>query len=40
LSIDEFEEFGPVQHFRDSFVAGWNSLLAAVGKVTAHEVVS
>jgi hypothetical protein len=40
LSIDEFEEFGPVQHFRDSFVAGWNSLLAAVGEVRAHQVVS
>ena len=38
LSCDEFEEFGPVQHFRDTFVAGWNSLLAAVGEVTAHEL--
>lgn len=37
LSIDDFEEFGPVQHFGDSFVSGWNSLLAAVGEVTAHE---
>jgi len=26
LSLDEFEGFGPVQHFRDSFIAGWNGV--------------
>jgi transaldolase len=40
LAVDEFEDFGPVQHFRDSFVSGWNSLLAAVAQVTAHARVT
>jgi len=26
LSIDEYEGFGPVQHFRDAFIAGWNGV--------------
>ncbi len=30
LSLEEFEDFGPVQHFRDSFLAGWHSVLAMV----------
>jgi transaldolase len=30
LSVDEFEEFGPVQHFRDAFIAGWNAVRDAV----------
>ena len=40
LAVDDFEEFGPVQHFRDSFVSGWNSLLAAVAEVRGHEGVA
>ena len=30
LGVDEFEEFGPVQHFRDAFIAGWNAVRDAV----------
>lgn len=30
LGVDEFEEFGPVQHFRDAFIAGWNAVREAV----------
>jgi transaldolase len=30
LSPEEFEEFGPVQHFRDNFIAGWQAVQAAV----------
>jgi len=30
LSPAEFEGFGPVQHFRDAFVAGWNAVLFAI----------
>ncbi len=30
LAVEEFEGFGPVQHFRDNFVAGWQGLLDAV----------
>jgi transaldolase len=30
LRADEFEDFGPVQHFRDAFVAGWNAVRDAV----------
>ena len=30
LRIDEFDSFGPVQQFRDSFVAGWQAVLGEV----------
>ena len=30
LRLDEFEAFGPVQHFRDNFVAGWSGVLGAI----------
>jgi hypothetical protein len=30
LSVAEFEGFGPVQHFRDLFVAGWHSVLEMI----------
>ncbi len=30
LTVEEFEGFGPVQYFRDMFVAGWDKLLAAL----------
>ena len=26
LAVDEFEAFGPVQHFRDSFLSGWHAV--------------
>jgi transaldolase len=30
LSLEEFEGFGPVQHFRDNFLAGWHAVRAMV----------
>ena len=30
LSIEEFDAFGPVQHFRNNFIVGWNSVLKAI----------
>jgi transaldolase len=30
LSLEEFEEFGPVQHFRDAFIEGWNAVREAI----------
>ena len=30
LAPEEFEEFGPVLHFRDSFIAGWQAVQAEV----------
>lgn len=30
LAPEEFEGFGPVQHFRDNFLAGWQSVLAMI----------
>jgi hypothetical protein len=39
LRVEEFEGFGPVQHFRDAFVAGWDAVKDAIAaeqaKVTA-----
>ena len=26
LALEDFEEFGPVLHFRDMFIAGWNGV--------------
>jgi transaldolase len=30
LGIDDFADFGPVQHFRNNFIGGWNQLLGAI----------
>jgi transaldolase len=30
LAPEEFEEFGPVQHFRDNFMAGWHGVLTMI----------
>ena len=38
LAPQEFEDFGPVQHFRDSFLAGWHSVLAMVADRRAIAV--
>ena len=35
LSADEFEGFGPVQHFRDAFIAGWAAVRDAVDEEVA-----
>jgi transaldolase len=32
LAPEEFEAFGPVQHFRDNFMAGWHGVLAMIAK--------
>lgn len=32
LRVDEFEAFGPVQHFRNNFIAGWHEVLDAIGR--------
>ena len=30
LALDEFEDFGPVRHFRSNFIAGWHQVLDAI----------
>jgi transaldolase len=30
LTVEEFEEFGPVQHFRNVFIAGWHQVGHAI----------
>lgn len=30
LKVEEFEGFGPVQHFRDAFIAGWTAVRDAI----------
>ncbi|MGA8014950.1 MAG: transaldolase family protein [Candidatus Dormiibacterota bacterium] len=30
LTVEQFEHFGPVQHFRNNFVAGWEAVRAAI----------
>lgn len=41
LTVAEFEGFGPVQHFRNSFIAGWQAVLGEVraerAGVPAHD---
>lgn len=32
LTVDEFESFGPVQHFRNNFIAGWTAVRAAIAE--------
>jgi transaldolase len=37
LTPDEFESFGPVQHFRGNFLADWHAVLAMIaGRKAAH----
>jgi len=38
LRLEEFEAFGPVQHFRDQFIAGWNKVAAAIREERAAIV--
>lgn len=38
LQPEEFETFGPVQHFRDNFIAGWTAVLAAVAEARMAPV--
>jgi hypothetical protein len=37
LASEGFEDFGPVQHFRDLFIAGWNSVLATIREARAES---
>jgi transaldolase len=37
LTSESFEDFGPVQHFRDLFIAGWNSVLAMIREARAES---
>ena len=30
LTVEEYEAFGPVQHFRNSFIAGWTQVKSAI----------
>jgi transaldolase len=30
LTVEEFEDFGPVQHFRNVFIAGWRQVVEAI----------
>lgn len=40
LTVGEYEEFGPVQHFRDNFISGWNAVLAAIADARAKAPAS
>jgi len=40
LTAEEFEEFGPVQHFRNNFIAGWRQVHAAIAAERAALVAS
>jgi transaldolase len=33
LAPDEYEEFGPVQHFRDAFLDGWHAVLGEIRRL-------
>jgi hypothetical protein len=30
LEVEDFDGFGPVQHFRNNFIVGWNAVLAVI----------
>lgn len=38
LAVEEFEGFGPVQHFRDAFIAGWDGVLGMIRERRAEAV--
>ena len=37
LPLEDFEEFGPVLHFRDLFIDGWNSVRAMIADARAGK---
>ena len=37
-AVEEFEAFGPVQHFRNNFIAGWHQVIDAVRQERAALV--
>ena len=36
LTVDEYEDYGPVMHFRNSFISAWKNVLATVKKRRAE----
>ena len=38
LALDDFEEFGPVLHFRDAFIDGWNGVRAMIREARAGDL--
>ncbi|MGD0863370.1 MAG: transaldolase family protein [Candidatus Limnocylindrales bacterium] len=36
LTVDEFESFGPVQHFRNNFLEGWTAVRGAIAETRAE----
>ncbi len=40
LRLEEYEAFGPVQHFRDNFIAGWNAMRQLIARTRAEAAVS
>ncbi len=36
LAVEDFEEFGPVLHFRDAFIAGWDSVCQMIREARAE----
>ncbi|MHB8958343.1 MAG: transaldolase family protein [Candidatus Limnocylindrales bacterium] len=37
LALEEYESFGPVQHFRGQFISGWTAVRAAVAAERARQ---
>jgi transaldolase len=40
LTPAEFGDFGPVQHFRNSFISGWRAVLDAIAAARADDLVN
>ena len=40
LTLEEFEAFGPVQHFRNAFIAGWTKVHEAIAAERARVAVA
>ena len=38
LTLEEFEGFGPVQHFRNLFIAGWRAVREAIAEERTRQV--
>lgn len=38
LALEEFEGFGPVQHFRDNFIAGWDAVRGMIAAERAGSI--
>ena len=38
LALDDFEAFGPVQHFRSAFLVGWSAMRSAIAEKRAALV--